>query len=216
MNDVIPEQSAFVVFDTETTGLFVFRDKVTNEPVPADDPSQPRMASFGAIVTDKAGQEVERFTRYIKPDGWSIDGTKAAEINGLTDAFLNDNGVPIAEVLDKWEGWIEAGFCTAAFNAQFDQKMMRAELRRAGRSDLFEQTRNVCLMRGMAPYKDQGLVMRSGRVSLANACEFLGIIPGDAHDALGDAQSALEILQRMMRDGCLVEPKIHYAAGVQT
>ena len=47
--------AVYLCFDTETTGLFVFKDKVTGVPVPADDPSQPRLASFAAIGCDAFG-----------------------------------------------------------------------------------------------------------------------------------------------------------------
>ena len=119
----------YAVFDTETTGLFLFKDKETGQPVPADDPRQPRMASFAVILADEYGNKISRAKHFIKPDGWSIDGTQAGEVNGLTDAFLEENGVPVAEVLDLWESYVNDGLIAAAFNVQFDCKMMRAELR---------------------------------------------------------------------------------------
>lgn len=201
----------FVDFDTETTGLFLFKDKATGEPVPADDPRQPRMASFAAILADAEGNEISRVKHFIKPDGWSIDGTYAAEVNGLSDELLNDQGVPVGDILDLWESYIEDGLIAAAFNAQFDCKMMRAELRRADRSDHFEDTRNTCLMRGLAPYKNEGLRIVRGKVKLAVACEFFGIINQEAHDALADAEAALAILQRLIADDRVIEPKVHYA-----
>lgn len=203
---------AYVVFDTETTGLFTFRDKA-GKPVPADAEGQPRMASFAAILADRSGFEIGRVSRYIRPDGWSIDGTEAAKVNGLTDAFLRDNGVPVAEVLDLWEQWVRSGAVTLAYNAQFDQKMMRAELRRAGRDDLFEETRNVCLMRAMAAYCDDGFRMRRGRAKLSDACAWMGIFNAQEHDAMGDAEAAYRIMQRMLSDGRLPEPKVHYAVA---
>jgi len=201
----------YAVFDTETTGLFLFRDKETGEPVPADDPRQPRMASFAVILADELGNEISREKHFIEPDGWSIDGTKAAEVNGLTDAFLIEKGVPVSVVLDLWESFIESGLIVAAFNAQFDCKMMRAELRRAGRDDLFEQTKNTCLMRGLAPYKDEGLCIVRGYVKLSEACEYFGIINEDAHDAMADAEAALGVLQRLIAADRVIEPKVHYA-----
>lgn len=203
----------FAVFDTETTGLFLFKDKETGLPVPADDPRQPRLASFAVILADKDGIEISREKHFIKPDGWSIDGANAAEVNGLTDEFLTENGVPVAHVLDLWESYIAEGLIAAAFNAQFDCKMMRAELRRAGRNDLFEQTRNTCLMRGLNPYKNEGLCIMRGFVKLAVACEYFGIENEGPHDAMADAEAALAILQRLIRSGRVIEPSVHYAKG---
>lgn len=201
----------YVVFDTETTGLFLFRDKETGETVPADDPRQPRMASFAYILADEAGEEISRGKHFIKPDGWSIDGTEAGKVNGLTDAFLAENGVPVAEVLDLWTGFIDDGLIAAAFNAQFDCKMMRAELRRAERPDRFEETRNTCLMRGLAPYKNEGLCIVRGYVKLSEACEYFGIVNAAAHDAMADAEAALAILKRLIAANRVIAPQVHYA-----
>lgn len=209
--EVTEREPVYVVFDTETTGLFIFRDKETGKPVPADDPCQPRMASFAAILADAEGNEISREKHFIKPDGWSIDGTYAAQVNGLTDEFLNENGISVAEVLDLWESYVERGLIAAAFNAQFDMKMMRAELRRAGRDDMFEKTRNTCLMRGLAPYKDEGLCIVRGYVKLSEACEYFGIVNADAHDAMADAEAALGILKKLIETGRVIEPKVHYA-----
>lgn len=204
-------QPKFVVFDTETTGLFQFKDKVTGAPIPADDPSQPRLASFAAILADERGIEIERVKYFVKPDGWTINGTYAAKVNGLSDEFLNENGVPVAEVLNYWASLIDRGLIAAAFNAQFDCKMMRAELRRAGRDDLFEQTKNTCLMRALAPYKDEGLCIMRGMVKLSEACSYFGIINENAHDAMADAEAARCILERLVADRRLPEPKVHLA-----
>lgn len=204
-----PSPPVYLVFDTETTGLFQFKDKVTGLPVPADAPGQPRLASVAFILADAQGREVSRARHYIRPDGWSIDGTEAAAVNGLSDAFLAENGVPVAEVLDLWEGYIRAGLIAAAYNVQFDAKMMRAELRRAGRDDLFDQTPNTCLMRGLQPYSQRGLAIMSGMVKLKLACEFFGITKTEAHDAMGDAEAARAILEILIRDGNLIPPQVH-------
>ena len=195
--------ATYLVFDTETSGLFDFKR-------PADDPDQPRLASAAFIVADEDGNEISRTSHLIRPDGWTMP-LEAEAINGLSTELLNMEGVPMADVLDIYQGHIEAGLIVTAFNVQFDCKVMRAELRRAGRPDLFEQTPNSCLMRGLAPYKDKGLAVKGGFVKLAVACEHFSIINADAHDAMADAEAALALLQILVRDGNLIPPKIHYA-----
>lgn len=198
----------FVVFDTETTGLFQFEDKATGQPIPADADGQPRMASFAAILADAQGREISRHKHYIRPDGWSIDGTEAAQVNGLTDAFLSENGVPVGEVLELWNGWIDSGLLVCAFNAQFDQKVMRAELRRAGLPDRFEETKAFCLMRALQPYGPEGLCIVRGFIKLSAACEWFGIVNKDAHDAMGDAEAAFGLLARLIADNRIPEAKV--------
>ena len=219
---VIPDSAAYAVFDTETTGLFQFRDRATGQPVPADAPGQPRLASFAVVFADEFGRAISSEKIFIRPDGWTVyefddlairAGKKpASEVNGLTDAFLLQHGHPVAEVLDLWGEIVDRGLDIVAFNAQFDCKMMRAELRRAGRDDRFEQTRNICVMRALDPYGQYGLCIQRGFVKLAVACEFFGIVNANAHDAMADAEAARAILEILIGDGRLPAAKVHYAA----
>lgn len=209
----IPGDAVFAVFDTETTGLFLYRDKETGQTVPADDLCQPRMASIAIILADAYGRALDSRKVFIKPDGWTIDGTEAGRVNGLTDAFLHEHGLPVAHALDIWDACIDRGLSAVAFNAQFDCKMMRAELRRANRPDRFEETHNICVMRALAPYAAEGLAMRQGRVKLSVACEFFGIVNENAHDAMSDAEAARAILEILIRDGRLPDAGVYYAAA---
>lgn len=218
----IPAEAEYAVFDTESTGLFNYRLE-DGSPAPADGPGQPRLASFAVILADKAGKEISREKHFITPDGWSMPQGEqpngkptAGMINGLTDEFLTENGVPVLQVLDLWKSIIDRGIIAAAFNSQFDSKMMRAELRRAGRDDMFEQTPQTCVMRGLKPYKDQGLAIKNGQfVKLSVACEFFGIINENEHDAMADAEAARALLEILIRDGNVIPAKVHYASGVK-
>lgn len=193
----------FLVIDTETTGLFNFK-------LPADDPSQPRLAAAAFILANEAGEEIEAVKHYVKPEGWEMPA-EAFAINGLSTEFLDANGVPVLTVLDEYQAHIEGGLIVVSFNAQFDCKVMRAEMRRAGRPDLFEETPNICVMRNLSPYGKEGLPIMRGFVKLREACEWFGFDQGEAHDALHDARAARQILARLIADGRLPEAKVHYA-----
>jgi DNA polymerase III epsilon subunit-like protein len=213
----------FLIFDTETTGLPP-RAPRGAPPIPADDPRQPRMASFAGIIADDLGNTISEQKFYVKPEGWTMAafdamaiaaGKKpASEVNGLTDDLLNERGIPVREVLDFYTRWISSGLIAVAHNAVFDKKIMRGELRRAGMSDLFDKTRSICTMRAMDPYAERGLCMSSpGFVRLQVACDFHGIPLTDAHDAMADARGAQGLLQALIRDRLLPEPSIDYAAN---
>jgi DNA polymerase III subunit epsilon len=195
----------FLIIDTETTGLFDFK-------APADAPGQPRMAQLGLIYLDHVDAEPVKRGIYIKPDGWEMS-EGASAVNGLTTEFLAENGVPVAEALDAYESAILEGRTIAAFNAQFDCKVLRAEMRRAGRPDLFEETKNICVMRAATDVvkvlNPRGHGFKWPK--LAEACEFFGITNLAEHDAMGDAEAALAIFQRLYRDGLLPEAAVHYA-----
>lgn len=207
----IPVMAKHGVFDTETTGLFLFKDEKTGIPVPADDPRQPRLCSFAMIYLDAAGLEVGRTVKLIKPDGWELS-EEAAAVNVLTMERLHDEGVPVAEVLDEWtEGVRERRLDFAAFNAQHDMKVLRAELRRAGRDDMFQITRNICLMRAS---HSAGVIKPDngkGFPKLEHACAHFGIVLTDKHTALGDAMAAADVWRKLKSIDLLPEAIIHYA-----
>lgn len=213
----------YMTFDVETTGLPP-RAPRGAAPIPADDPRQPRMASFAAVFQDALGNVMARQKFFVKPEGWTMayfddlarakGNLPASAINGLTDEKLNAEGVPVALPLDVYSEAILAGLTPIAFNAVFDKKIMRGELRRAGMPDLFEQTKAICAMAALNPYAQRGLCMsRPGFVKLSVACEFFGIVNADAHDAMGDADATAEIVAILIRDGLLPEGAVVYSAN---
>ena len=194
----------WMVLDTETSGLFNFK-------LPADDPSQPRLATAAIILLDDIDAEPREFGFMVKPDGWEMSA-EAGAVNGLTTEMLLAGGNPVSLVLDFYEDCVKQGYRMAAYNAQFDGKVMRGEFRRADRDDLFEITPNACLMRAMmSAMKGQRPLGSNGFPKLAEACGHIGHEASDAHTAMGDARAALAILRWLSRTGQMPEPKIHYA-----
>lgn len=199
------KEYAYVVFDTETSDLFDFSK-------PADAPGQPRLAALSMIWTTPGLAVTREEMLYIKPTGWKM-GAGATAVNGLTDDFLERNGIPIEQALDLYEEAIREGRAFIAFNAQFDTKVMRAELRRAGREDHFESTPNICVMR-----KSIGVCKIPKKTGngykfpkLAEALQHFRIPQSGAHTASGDAQGALEIARALMQIGIDMTPEVHKA-----
>ncbi len=194
----------YIIFDTETSGLFNFK-------LPADEPTQPRLAQLGAIMIDDVTAEPQRVGMYIRPDGWEMhpDATAA---NGLKTEFLAANGRPVVDALDFYSAAIRAGYVAVAYNAQFDCKMMRAEFRRAGRDDLFTITKNICLMRGASKLGIQKAGNSNrGWPKLSDCCAHFGIVQTKAHDAMGDAEDAYQVFLKMHAIGALPVAAVHYA-----
>jgi DNA polymerase III epsilon subunit-like protein len=195
----------YAFIDTETSGLPNFR-------LPADDPAQPRLASYAMILTNYKCEITDTYERLIKPDGWTLE-PEAAAANGLDMDLLNQEGVPVAEILTAYEQAVRQGYVFVAYNAQFDLKIMRGELRRAGRDDLFGITQNVCAMRST-----KGLTIekagdkKGGFPKLSDTYRhlFQEEMPG-AHNSFADAEACLRIFKELRARGMTLPPQVHYA-----
>lgn len=196
----------YVVIDTETSGLFDFSK-------PADADGQPRLAELAMILlAENLSVESER-DFLVKPVGWTIPPETTA-INGLTQSYLEGKGVPIADVLNAYTAALDEGRAVVAFNAQFDTKVMRGELRRASISDRFEATPNICTMRASTdvckiPSKRAGWKFPK----LAEACKHFKIEQPGSHTAMGDARSCVEIFRKLVELGVVPEARVHYATN---
>ena len=150
--------------------------------------------------------EVERIQDiYVRPNGWEMK-PGATKANGLTTELLMHIGQPVEVALDAYEAAIKAGRVMVAYNSQFDLKIMRGELRRAGRPDLFEETPNICLMRAFKAYRK----IYKG-YKLSDACTFFGIPYERGHEAPADALMCLEVFRRLRPLGATPDPKVYYS-----
>lgn len=199
----------YAIIDTETSGLFRFKD-ANGVPVPADDPSQPRLAHLAVILVDENLVEERAVDMYVRPNGWKME-PEAQAVNGLTDEFLAENGADILDVLDQYVRVIDAGYVIVAFNSQFDCKQMRGELRRAGMDDRFHQTPNICVMRASMSLGVKKAGGGKGFPKLSDVCAHFGIELQDAHTAGGDARAAMEIFRRLHAMGALPDARVHFA-----
>lgn len=200
----------YCIFDTETTGLFLFKDPDTGAPIPADDPRQPRLAHLNMILLDENLKEVREIDLYVQPNGWEMPA-EAGAVNGLTTAFLSENGQPLADALDAYIDAVADGYVMVAFNAQFDTKVMRGELRRAGLPDMFEETPNICAMRAAMALGVKKAGGGRGYPKLTDCAAHLGLVIDDAHSAKGDTRATLALFHHLHAVGALPEARVHLA-----
>lgn len=195
----------YAVIDTETSGLFDFSK-------PADAEGQPRLAHLGMILVDENMIEERTIELLVKPEGWSMPD-EASRINGLTMEILAENGIPVIEALRDYCAAIDEGYVIVAFNAQYDTKIMRGEMRRAGIDDRFERTPNICVMRALTDIckimKAKGNGYKFPK--LAEACNHFGLVQDAAHRAMGDARSALDLFRRLHELRMVPPPSVHFA-----
>lgn len=207
------EQLSALIFDTETSGLFDYRQR-------ADAPGQPRMVSIAAALLDPSGAVLSEFYRLIKPDNWDqkfIDecqhGTGAFAINGLTWDQLNEAGVPIDHALMEFDALVDRCEGISAYGVNFDQKVVRAEQRRAGRPDRYGERPTFCVQRAATdlckiPPTDK--MMAAGKrwfktPKLAEAAEILLKVDlENAHDARADLNATIDIFRLMLKTPELV------------
>lgn len=218
--------AGYIIIDTEGTGLF--RHKNEDGTTRASDaPGQPRMAAFAAVLADADLNVQQKFTAYIKPEGWqNEDGSPmlvmpevAFSIHGLSMDFLERYGIPAAEALAIYVDAIQDGRAVLGFNQQHDGRQVRAELRHAGLDDMFEQTPTVCAMRSLqaAKIKVKKLTGKGGWPRLVDACAHFGIYyPEDVrHKPLEDALACREVGLHLHQLGLLLPASVHYAKDYQ-
>lgn len=205
-----------IIIDTEGTGLFAHKnaDGTTKA---SDDPGQPRMAEFAAVMCDDDFNVEDTFQCYIQPEGWDHDMPQEAfDIHGLSMDFLREHGKPVEMALTFYSEAIRGGRILLGFNQQHDGRQVRAELRRAGMDDLFDQTPNICAMRSITTnMKGQvkKLNGKGGFPRLIDAAAHFGIAyPEDRrHTALEDALVTTQVAKRLYQQGLLLPAEVHYA-----
>lgn len=201
------ERAGWLVFDTETTGI-------PNNKLPADDPAQPRLAAVTIFRCDESLHVLDTQSAYIKPDGWVMP-EEITQYNGITQDILERLGEPIRPILDRYVSLIDEGYAVAAYGAQFDCKVMRGELRRAGIDDRFTSTQNLCIMR-----KCMGVVIKAngkkGMPKLKEAVEHFKLHipqpPPDKPKCWWDSFAAKEVFAKLRQIGIKgLEPEVHFA-----
>ena len=161
-------RSVFYAFDTETTGIDVWNDRIVT-----------------ATIARIDGPNVETLTWLINP-GINIPQA-ATDVHGITTQHAQENGQNPAEAIREITAVISDAHPVVAFNASYDFTILTAEAERHG-------TR-VNVPAVIDPHVIDKHVdpRRRGKRTLTATCEHYGVKQTDAHDATGDALAAARL-----------------------
>jgi DNA polymerase III epsilon subunit-like protein len=116
----------YLFFDTETTGIpRNYRAAVS------DLQNWPRLVQLAWLLIDDETHEAASAEYIARPAGFTIPGD-AARIHGITTEIAAEKGVDIKAILDAVVPDIGKASVLVAHNMSFDEKILGAELLRAG------------------------------------------------------------------------------------
>jgi len=139
---------AFVVIDTETTGLpYLFNKKATRETLTNWDPC--RMIQLAWMIYNDSKELVSSPCYLVIPDGFTIP-ISATKIHGITNAFATENGLPIDQVLKLFQMDLKLHNVktVVAHNIDFDYNVILSEMYRCSFNRIYWRSLDTyCTMR---------------------------------------------------------------------
>jgi DNA polymerase-3 subunit epsilon len=170
--DPLLEETEFVVFDLETTGLSAARS---------------RICEFGAVRV-QALELVDSFQALVNP-GVALP-EPVARLTGLRDEELR-RAASVSSVLGRFLAFTGDAHLVA-HNARFDQRFLERQLLLVHDRRLSEPP--LCT----AALARRLLEGRLRRVSLASLAHFFGVSTRPCHRALSDAEATAEVLVHLI------------------
>jgi len=102
-------------------------------------------------MADEQANEVVSAEYIVKPNGFIIP-EDAAKVHGITTKFAGQNGVDLTTILNSLASTIASASVLIAHNIQFDEKILGAELLRAGLPNLVPTKQQKCTMQEATNY----------------------------------------------------------------
>jgi DNA polymerase-3 subunit epsilon len=180
-SDTIIEELTLVAIDTETTGR---------------DPEVDRVVEVACVIW-RGGEIVKKLAWFVNP-GRPIP-KEASDVHGITDETVKDAPpfpLVMGELLDAIRGAVPV-----AYNAEYDRKVLAAEMSRAGvppQSLPPAVRRNIEWIDPLVWAREIQRAEKSR--ALSEVAERLGIKLENAHRASDDAEATLRVLAAFQRD----------------
>lgn len=187
----------YLIFDTETTGL----PRNWNAPL-TDSDNWPRCIQIAWQLHDEMGNVVEHQDFLIQPEGFNIP-FDAEKIHGISTELAAQKGLPLAQMMQKFEEALSKTTFLVGQNVSFDLNIMGAEFLRMGKKNPLpdfpvldtctETTAQLCQIPGG----------RGGKFKLPTLTElhsFLFQEPfGEAHNATADVEATTRCFLELVR-----------------
>jgi DNA polymerase III subunit alpha len=116
----------YLIFDTETTGL----PKKYTAPI-ADTDNWPRCVQIAWQLHDEMGKILEHQDYLIQPEGFNIP-YDAEKVHGISTELAQAEGIPLSEVLEKFNVALSKTKFIVGHNLGFDVNIMGCEFYRLG------------------------------------------------------------------------------------
>ena len=123
----------YLIFDTETTGL----PKKWDAPL-TDFDNWPRCIQIAWQLHDEMGNLVEHQDYLVQPEGFNIP-FDAEKIHGISTELAQQEGIPLQEVLEKFQEALQKSKFIVGQNVGFDLNIMGAEFLREGLENPMEE-----------------------------------------------------------------------------
>ncbi|TXD82581.1 DNA polymerase III subunit alpha [Subsaximicrobium wynnwilliamsii] len=187
----------YLIFDTETTGL----PKRWDAPI-TDTENWPRCIQIAWQLHDEMGNCIEHQDYLVEPEGFNIP-YDAEKIHGISTELAKEQGLPLHEVLEKFNTALAKTKFVVGQNVKFDLNIMGAEFVREAIENKLQQlpvldtctehTASLCQIPGG----------RGGKFKLPTLTElhqFLFHKPfSEAHNATADVEATTRCFLELIR-----------------
>ncbi|MEN3323289.1 DNA polymerase III subunit alpha [Mariniflexile soesokkakense] len=187
----------YLIFDTETTGL----PKRWDAPI-TDTDNWPRCIQIAWQLHDGLGNCIEHQDYLVQPDGFNIP-YDAEKIHGISTELAQEQGIPLAEVLEKFNEALSKTKFVVGQNVKFDLNIMGAEFVRGDVANPLqelpvldtctEHTASLCQIPG-------GRYGKFKLPTLTELHEYLFNVPfSEAHNATADVEATTRCFLELIR-----------------
>ncbi|MDW5287305.1 DNA polymerase III subunit alpha [Formosa sp. PL04] len=187
----------YLIFDTETTGL----PKRWNAPI-SDTDNWPRCIQIAWQLHDELGNCVEHQDYLVKPEGFNIP-YDAEKIHGISTELAEEQGISLAEVLEKFNVALSKTKFVVGQNVGFDLNIMGAEF---FREDVANQLQELPVLDTCTEITAKLCQIPGGRggkfklPTLTELHQFLFNKPfGEAHNATADVEATTRCFFELVR-----------------